>query len=169
MARRKTVKRAQKSHKHLFSRNKKIVKTQKEQNKIPGWNKNISFTQNLNNLGMNTGYQINQKISNELKKKEQDPQQYIEAEEISIDQIKELQRQATSKLSTEEVEKKKNKVRMNIDDEWAIEALVKKYQQNWEAMKRDHKLNTFQWTAIQCQKKYNDYIKRYGKCPKSQQ
>jgi hypothetical protein len=36
---------------------------------------------------------------------------------------------------------------MNIDDEWAIEGLVKKYKQNWDAMRRDHKLNTFQWTV----------------------
>ncbi|CAK77686.1 unnamed protein product (macronuclear) [Paramecium tetraurelia] len=60
---------------------------------------------------MNTGYQINQKITNELKQKEQAPQQYMEGEEISIDQIKEVQWSATAKLPQEEVEKKKNKVR----------------------------------------------------------
>ncbi|CAD8207358.1 unnamed protein product [Paramecium octaurelia] len=66
-----------------------IFKEQKDKQVIErvkqnSWNKNISFTHNLNNLVMNTGYQINQKITIELKQKEQAPQQYKEAEKFLL-------------------------------------------------------------------------------------
>lgn len=47
------------------------------------------------------------------------------------------------RVKPENVEKIKNKVRLTIDEEWAIEGLVEKYKTDWLAMKRDHKLNSF--------------------------
>lgn len=142
MARRKTVQRSKKQGTHLHSRNKKIRNTQREQRKIAGWNMQLSFTRNLDNLGMNTR-DVNEKIANLIKQQEENPEQtqHIEAEEISMDQLRRLQQQ-----SHPDPEKAKNKVRMNIDEEWAVESLVRKHKKDWEAMRRDHKLNTFQWT-----------------------
>lgn len=60
----------------------------------------------------------------------------------------------------------KLKVKLSVDEEWAVEGLYKKYGIKFDAQSKDHKVNTFQWTAIQCKKKYDSYMKRYGKCPK---
>lgn len=72
------------------------------------------------------------------------------------------------RLGVEAGEKKKNKVKLTTDEEWAVEGLFKKFGISFALQSKDHKFNTFQWTSIQCKKMHDQYIKRHGKCPKEQ-
>jgi hypothetical protein len=50
---------------------------------------------------------------------------------MTIDQVRKLNQQ---RLGEEEGLKRKNKVKLSIDEEWAIENLVKKYKEDFANM-----------------------------------
>lgn len=139
MVQKKTVKRNKSITKHIKSRNKKIIQTQRMQNKIEGWDKQQSFSDNLKRLGINN-MDVNGNIKQMSKEEKEQPMPVIEAEEMTLEQIRKLNSNPN----------KKDKVKLTVDEEWAIEGLVKKHKTDWNGMKFDHKTNTFQWTAVQC-------------------
>ena len=56
----------------------------------------------------------------------------------------------------------KSKPKITEDEAKIIEKLVKKYGENWERMKWDIKINKLQWNENQIQKKYDNYIRKFG-------
>ena len=76
--RNKTVRRNKNISRHIKSRNKKINNPYKDQNRIDGWNKLLSFTANLDNLGIN-----NVKVNEIVTDMVQNPK--IEVEEITME------------------------------------------------------------------------------------
>lgn len=48
-------------------------------------------------------------------------------------------------------EQKEKKFKCTIDEAFVIQRMVKKHKQNYEAMKKDLKLNKFMWTSQFCE------------------
>ena len=59
--------------------------------------------------------------------------------------------------------KAKRKPQINRDEREALKNLLKKYGNDFNKMRRDVKLNTFQWTESQCRKKIQELVKKEGK------
>lgn len=76
--RKKAVRQSKNISRHIKSRNKKINNPYKEQNRIEGWNKLLSFTANLDNLGLNN-IKVNEIVTDLVKNPK------IDVEEISMD------------------------------------------------------------------------------------
>lgn len=63
----------------------------------------------------------------------------------------------------ESTNKKYQWYKITRDEALIVQSLVKKYSEDdFEAMRRDIKLNKMQWTEKQCQMKINEYRLRYG-------
>lgn len=106
MVRRTTVKRRKNISKHIKSRHKKLGQRVKLQSKIEGWDKNLSYTSNLKNLGMTID--VNEEITARTKSKQEGQGESVailqEPEELTMDQVRKLNQQ---RLGPEEGVKRK--------------------------------------------------------------
>lgn len=57
--------------------------------------------------------------------------------------------------------KSNRKAVINRDEAMAVKQLYKKYKNDYIKMRRDIKLNVFQWTEKQCSFKLKEYLKRF--------
>lgn len=127
--RRKTVRKNKNISRHIKTRKKNIANPLP--NKPEGWNTSLSFSANLTNLNMNNLH-VNKVVTEKI-----NAPTLVEVEEVSMKDLNKMRLGAP-----------KNKVKLTIDEEWAVEGLYKKYGINYEQWRRDHKVNTFQWTAV---------------------
>ena len=102
------------------------------------------------------------------------PVKQVESQETNFAKIKEInqksEQQATNPLQkvlisqsyVESRRKTKRKPKINRDEGMVMKKLIKKYKDDYRAMRRDIKLNIYQWTEKQCEFKHKMYLKRFG-------
>ena len=56
-------------------------------------------------------------------------------------------------------ERKRDRVRLSLDDKMYLEPLLKKYGTDYKKMSKDVKLNKMQWTEHQVELKHKEYNK----------
>jgi hypothetical protein len=73
----------------------------------------------------------------------------------------ELQAQIISMGFVESQKKVKRKPKINRDEGMVVKKLMKKYGKDFGKMRRDIKVNVYQWTERQCEKKFEAFEARF--------
>lgn len=141
--------------KRIKTGNKKSLVSRKKK-QIPEteiWDKNLGFEENYKKIGIMTN--INKEIDKVMEESK--------GGKIEVDEEVDVGDLNVGKLVLEPVDKfHENKLKMNLDEKFAIEKLVKRYKEDFNKMVKDIKINKFQWNMTQLKKVYNKYIKIYG-------
>jgi hypothetical protein len=71
-------------------------------------------------------------------------------EEITVDQLRKL---------IDNNERKRERIRLSLDDKLYLEPLLTKYGNDYKKMSKDIKLNKMQWNEHQVELKHKEYMK----------
>lgn len=124
--------------------NSKRIKTSHKKGIVK---RKTAYTHVDSNL-MNVNQFIDNAMGPTIAKSPNDPLPKIEAESISLEDLKKLLAGPPGK---------KRMTKLSVDDANYLEPLIKKYGNNYERAAKDIKLNRMQWTANQIGKKYETY------------
>ena len=171
MGLRKSIRKAKAQHnsKRILKSNKRAVQKKKAIPNDEQWETLKSTNINYEHLGLarNLNEQVGLLKNVKTTKLPLEVDYEVDAKGIqALNQVKQPWNSDNPKLRsllkaniTESVKEGKKKPKINKDEKMTLEKLMKRYHLDFEAMRRDVKINVFQWTETQCLNK----IKAYGK------